>query len=133
MDRLYNEPTSYLPLVEFEKNGRLKMEGRSIPENVNRFFDPLFNFVSELQIEDVIFDLNLEYFNTSTSKKLLELLKHIESNNNISNILINWYYEEGDEDSVEMAEIYEDCLLRSEFKYHKYAELGHSFSTAQIN
>ena len=46
----------------------------------------------------------------------------IPANNKIEEILVNWYFEEGDEDSVETAEIYEESLLRTDFRYIELAE-----------
>jgi hypothetical protein len=122
MERILIEATSHSPEVDFDVNGKLRMEGRSIPENISNLFDPLINFVSKLTVDKVVFDINLDYFNTATSKKLLELMKHIEANNKIGEVLINWHFEEGDDDSQEMAEIYEECLRRTKFRYHEYAE-----------
>lgn len=124
MEKIVYEATSHLPLVDFDVNGRLKMEGRAIPEDVNRFFDPLIDFASNLEAESVIFDLNLEYFNTSTSKKLLDLLKQLDSNRMIKELAINWHFEEGDDDNLEMGEIYEECLKRARFKFVELAEVS---------
>ena len=122
MNPIVVEGSSHLPLINFQANGKLKLEGRSIPENVLTLFDPLIEFGRNLKDVDVIFNINLEYFNTATSKKLMELFRTIDANNKLKSILINWHFEEGDEDSVEMGEIYEENLLRSEFRYHEYAE-----------
>lgn len=122
MEKLFFEPTSSLPLADFNIDGRLKLEGKSIPENAARFFDPLINFIDQLEVTRVVFDFNLIYFNTSSSKKIMELLRHLDANNKVQEILVNWYFEEGDEDSVETAEIFEDTLLRTDFRYIEYAE-----------
>ncbi|MGD2035421.1 MAG: DUF1987 domain-containing protein [Bacteroidales bacterium] len=124
MERIYRESTASLPLIDFMPEGNLKIEGRSIQEDAVGFFSPLIEFVDALNVSNVILDINLEYFNTSTSKKLLDLFRHLETNDNIQNILINWYFEEGDDDSLETAEIYEECLLRIDFRYHEYAEVA---------
>ncbi|HBH48285.1 MAG TPA: hypothetical protein DDX98_06580 [Bacteroidales bacterium] len=122
MEPLVFEATSHLPEIVFNPDGRLKMEGRCIPEDVFKLFNPMIEYVRELHAANVTFDVNLEYFNTATSKKLMELFKTIDANNKVGSILINWHFEEGDEDSIDMAEIYEESLLRSEFRYHEYAE-----------
>lgn len=122
MENLIIEASGHSPRVEFDVNGKLKIEGRSIPEDVSKLFNPLIEFVSSLNIESVIFDINLEYFNTATSKKMLELLKHLEANNHVGKVFINWFFEEGDEDSVEIAEIYEESLIRSVFRYVELRE-----------
>ena len=122
MERINVESTPYLPLIDFSPEGMLKLEGRSIPEDVCKLFDPLIAFVDELSVEEVTLDINLEYFNTSSSKKLLELLRHLDANTKVSVIKVNWYFEEGDDDSVETAEIYEEMLHRVDFRYIEYAE-----------
>jgi hypothetical protein len=122
MENLLVESTQYLPLIDFSTEGRLKLEGRSIPEDVNKIFNPMIEFVDHLSVPEVIFDIKLDYFNTASSKKILDLLKHLDTNIHIEQIHVNWHFEEGDEDSVETAEIYEEFLERTDFRYKKYAE-----------
>jgi len=122
MEKLFIEPTDCLPLQDFNIDGKLKLEGKSIPEDAAKLFNPLIDFVDQLDVKQVIFDINLIYFNTASSKKIMELLRHLDANNKIKKVLVNWHFEEGDEDSVETAEIYEESLLRIEFRYLEYAE-----------
>jgi sulfatase maturation enzyme AslB (radical SAM superfamily) len=122
MENIIIEARGHTPYVEFNLDGHLKMEGRSIPENINSLYDPLVEFVKKLEVGNVVFNINLDYFNTATSKKLLEIMKHLEANNKINEIMIIWHFEEGDEDSIEMAEIYEECLIRTSFIYKQYSE-----------
>lgn len=122
MEPINVEPTAHSPRITFDLNGKLLLEGRSIPEDVDKLFNPLVEFIQNLTVEDVVFDINLEYFNTATSKCLLDLLKNLDANNKIENVLINWYYEADDEDSLEMAEMYEECLLKLEFRYIEYTQ-----------
>ena len=122
MENLVIEQTNHTPAVEFYADGKLKIEGRSLPEDVFKLFNPLIEYVCNLEAEKAIFDINLEYFNTASSKKLLELIKSLDANNKVGSVLINWHYEEGDDDSLEMAEIYEELLMRTDFRYHEFAE-----------
>lgn len=122
MENIIIEARGHLPYIEFNANGLLKLEGRSIPEDVNRLFDPLIEYVGLLEVDKAILDINLDYFNTATSKKLLALMKGLEQNELIDELQINWHYEADDEDSLEMAEIYEDCLERTKFHYLEYEE-----------
>jgi len=123
MEKLISQATPNLPLIEFSPEGQLKMEGRAIPENACNLFNPLISFIDKLNTSRVVFDIKLEYFNTASSKKILEMLKHLESNTSVKDIKVTWYFEEGDEDSVETAEIYEGCLKRIKFNYKEYAEI----------
>ncbi len=122
MNPLVIEPTRKSPFVNFLPSGDLKIEGRSTPENVCTLFDPIISFARNLICKEVNFDVNLEYFNTATSKKLLELFKVIDANNKIDSIKVTWHFEEGDDDSLEMAELYEEYLLRTDFRYLEHEE-----------
>jgi AAA+ ATPase superfamily predicted ATPase len=122
MERIHSEPSTYLPAYDFSPEGKLTLEGRSIPENASRFYDPLIEFVGQLESEYAILDINLDYFNTASSKKLLELLKELDKNLRLKRVQVNWHYEEGDESSFETAEIYQECLKRIDFRFLEYAE-----------
>ena len=114
--------TDCLPEVEFSPEGKLKLEGKSIPEDATKLYNPLIEFIDQLAVEEVIFDINLIYFNTASSKKIMEMLRHLDANNKVGRIQVNWHFEEGDEDSVETAEIYEESLFRCDFRYLEYDE-----------
>jgi sulfatase maturation enzyme AslB (radical SAM superfamily) len=122
MQDLILNQTPLTPRIEFYANGNLKMDGRSLPENVEMVYTPIINWIIGLKAEKVNFDINLEYFNSASSKKIMEILKHLDANNSIKQLNINWHYEEGDDDSVEIAQIYEESLLRVSFKYIEYEE-----------
>jgi hypothetical protein len=123
MEKLIIEATTHSPRVEFDPDGTLKMEGRSFPEDATEFYSPLINFISELETHTVNFHVNLEYINTSSCKKLLDLFRQLDYNENIFNVLVNWHYEEGDDDSLETAEIFAESLDRVKFVYSEYAEV----------
>jgi|SRR5512133_126241 hypothetical protein len=122
MKNLNFEPTTCTPAVRFTTDGRLLIEGRSLPENVTRFYDPLVQWVKELEAEVVRMDLNLEYLNSASSKKLLEILRSIDRNCMIKEFIVNWHYESDDEDALESGQIFEDLLDKAEFRYHEYSE-----------
>jgi hypothetical protein len=124
MEKLHVEPTQYLPLIEFSEEGLLKLEGRSIPEDATKIFNPLIEYVDQLSVRKVVFEIKLDYFNTASSKKILELLKHLDANRKIKEVMVIWHFEEGDDDSVETAEIYEEFLHRTDFRYQEYAEVA---------
>lgn len=124
MKNICLEPTSSTPAVRFNTDGRLLIEGRSLPENVSRFYTPLIDWVKHLTSQVVKIDLNLEYLNSASSKKILELLKAIDSNESIEEFIVNWHYEADDEDALESGEIYEDILNKAEFRYHQYSEVA---------
>jgi len=95
-----------------------------LPENVSKFYNPLIEWVRMLKAEAVKVDLNLEYLNSASSKKLLEILRSLDDNNSIKVLIINWHYESDDEDSLESGQIFEDLLVKAEFRYHEYSEVA---------
>lgn len=122
MKNINLEPTTSTPAVRFSSDGRLLMEGRSLPEDVNRFYNPLIAWVKSLTTEVVKIDLNLEYLNSASSKKVLELLRVLDNNEAIKELIVNWHYEADDEDALESGQIFEDFLIKAEFRYHEYSE-----------
>jgi hypothetical protein len=122
MESIIIEATHSTPVVNFNIDGRLLIEGRSLPEDVNKFYKPLLEWTVKLAAESVKMDINLEYLNSASSKKLLELLKILDANSKIKSLIINWHYEEGDDDALETGQIFEEVLIRAKFHYHEYAE-----------
>ena len=110
------------PEVIFNTDGKLSLAGRSLPEDVELFYAPMEKWMMALDAEKVLFDINLEYFNSSSSKKILDLLKVLDANMKVKMIEIVWHYEEGDDDCLESGQIFEEMLMRSSFKYMQYAE-----------
>jgi hypothetical protein len=64
----------------------------------------------------------MEYLNSASSKKLLELLRALDNNDSIIDFIVNWHYEADDEDALESGQIFEDLLKKAEFRYHEYSE-----------
>jgi hypothetical protein len=121
MDSLFIKPTSDTPKVAFESTGELSMHGRSLPENPNIFYDPLLRWAQECTHPTIKFNLQLEYFNTASSKLIFNLLKKFIENPAVKEILVRWYYETGDMDSLEMGQQYQS-ILKIPFEYIEVAE-----------
>ena len=117
MQDLILERTAKTPQVEFlalEK--RLTLAGRSIPENSIQFYDKLLGWTNDFcssKPGQVEVHVKLEYFNTSSSKCLMDLLKRIEQCDCQSEVF--WYYEEEDEDMQEAGEDYA-AIIQLPFK-----------------
>ncbi|MFT4683386.1 MAG: hypothetical protein ACJAU0_001623 [Flavobacteriales bacterium] len=125
MEDIRIEGTPKTPSVVFEtKGGLLEIKGRSIPENSIEFYKPLIDWIesySQAPQTKTILNIQLEYFNTSSSKCILDLFKKLEAINN--EITINWYYEEDDEDMLEAGEDY-DAIINIPFKMIEIEEMG---------
>ena len=112
MEDLFIKETPSTPRITFKISGALDMEGRSLPEDSVSFYTPIFDWAKGYKAENTILNIKLEYLNTSSSKQVLILLKIICENNADNEIEINWYYEEGDLDSLETGEHFAHILKR---------------------
>lgn len=120
MEDLLIEPTAKTPLIDFSLSGKLVIAGSSFPENAKEFYDPVIDWTGELLNESIDMDLVLEYMNTASAKKLVEMLKKLESNLNIKNLTVNWFYDKDDEDTLEAGQILADTLSRINFTYKQF-------------
>jgi hypothetical protein len=120
MESLFIEGTSKTPNVKFDANeGLMEIKGRSIPENSIEFYKPMVDWLDKYaknpQSQTKV-NVQLEYFNTSSSKCILDVFKKLEAIHKANNqVQINWYYEEDDEDMLEAGEDYES-IIRVPFK-----------------
>jgi len=117
MPELMIKPSRNTPLVSFQENGALKIHGRSVPANPIAFFKPLIDWLANTRVESVFFEISLEYISSSSSKKLFEMLKVLEGNLHVKKIVVNWNYEEDDEDMLDEGQILSDSLSRSIFRF----------------
>ncbi|MEA2105977.1 MAG: DUF1987 domain-containing protein [Bacteroidota bacterium] len=120
MESISIEGTPKTPAVSFNaETGVIEIKGRSIPENSIEFYRPLVEWLEEYSKDPqklTTVNIQLEYFNTSSSKCILDVFKKLESIKKARNdVIINWYYEEDDEDMLEAGEDYES-IIRIPFK-----------------
>ena len=120
LNNLQLEATKTSPSIVFDNSGKLKIEGKAIPDNAIILFEPLFMWIEGLNSEEVEFDINLEYMNTSASMQLFGLLRKLDENCSIFNINVNWHYEEDDEDHYETGLMFEERLNRINFNYYSF-------------
>ena len=123
MKDIYIEKTTSMPAVSFKTTGEIKLEGRALPENASAFFEPLKQWASDIDVKEINIEFNLDYFNTSVSKQLMDLFRNFENNHQIKTINITWMYEDGDEEMLESGEVYKEMLKRFHFTFQKYAEI----------
>ncbi len=125
MENINIEGTPKTPTVKFDAGGgKLELSGRSIPENSIEFYKPLLDWIesyggSPQGTTEV--DIKLEYFNTSSSKCILDVFKKLEGVGS-TDMTINWYYEEDDEDMLEAGEDYQ-AIINIPFKMIEVEEM----------
>ena len=121
MDSIHIEGTTKTPTVNFDAaTGIIEIKGRSIPENSIEFYKPLVDWLdkyADIAKGTVNVNVQLEYFNTSSSKCILDVFKKLENiqSRNQAEVIINWFYEEDDEDMLEAGEDYQS-ILKIQFK-----------------
>jgi len=126
MEPISIDGTAKTPTVKFDaESGLMEIKGRSIPENSIEFYKPLVDWLDEYakgpkELTQV--NVQLEYFNTSSSKCILDVFKKLEAiQKGKQEVLVNWYYEEDDEDMLEAGEDYES-IIRVPFKMIEIVE-----------
>ena len=126
MEPIYIEGTTKTPTIKFDaQSGIIEIKGRSIPENSIEFYKPIVDWLNAYgkEAKDITqVNIQLEYFNTSSSKCILDIFKKLETIHKGNNeVIINWYYEEDDEDMLEAGEDYES-IIRVPFKMIEIVE-----------
>jgi SiaC family regulatory phosphoprotein len=118
MDNLYIVRGVKTPQIDFNVKGELRIEGRCFPENPVEFYQKSFEwlnmFVESMPME-VNLHVNLENFNTSSSKVLFHIFKLFEPlHMRGSKVNLYWYYED-DTDMLEAGQDYAEIL---KFPFH---------------
>jgi len=93
-------------LVDFDA-GVILLAGISIPENPYAFYTPVNEKIEEyMHAPKAITTLQfkLEYFNTSSTLVIRNLIRDISQNQTATKLHVKWYYEEYDEDMREAGE-----------------------------
>lgn len=120
MDILINATRTTPRVLIDSSKGLFAITGKSVPESSVNFYYPLIKQITEIFKDKkgtLRLDIALEYFNTSSSKCVFDLLKAFQrlSKSGIK-LDIKWYYEQDDPDMKETGEDYED-LLNLSFEY----------------
>ncbi len=115
MKPLIIEPRIDSPKVILDKEKNIfEIKGKSLPENVNVFYQPIIDWFTEYfknpNIETII-TLQLDYLNTASSKAILSLFLVFEdAYKKGAKLKVRWYYEEDDEDMRDIGEEYADII-----------------------
>lgn len=124
MKDLNLEGTAKTPTIDFNASGDLLIKGRSIPENSVEFYKPIIDWLTDYNSSSPAqtnVKIQLEYFNTSSSKCILDVFKKLSVLEN-TKLKIAWYYEEDDEDMLEAGEDYQ-AIIGIEFEMIEVEEL----------
>lgn len=101
-EKLYIQPTDDLPGVMLDANNNIyKIYGRVIPEDGNRFFDPIIDWIAEYVKKpnpETEFYLRLDYYNSSTARMLIKIIVELEKIQKTKNkIKVIWECDDDDD------------------------------------
>ena len=123
MEQIHFPATNTTPLVSFADNKKLVIKGRSISEHEITFYKPIVAWASKLQLKILEVDVDVEYANSRSFKKLYQLLNVMDINPDIKTLIINWYYDEGDDDALIKGQIYQESLSKAKFRFIMHTSL----------
>jgi hypothetical protein len=97
----------FIPLVNFNgESGICSIEGESYLENAFEFYDKLSGWVDaffENGGKKLEVGFKMTYFNTSSSRAILDFLKTIKKHQDQGHsVIVNWYYPDPDHDEMQM-------------------------------
>ena len=115
------EPTRITPYFKLDlASGIMDFKGRSSPCASREFYYPIIERIENAFREGtntLTANFAFEYFNTSSSKCLFDILRKLARyKTEGANVVVNWYYDEFDDDMKETGEDYED-ILGMDFNY----------------
>lgn len=114
MENLIIEETKYTPSINLNaESGILELIGKSYPENTFEFYKPMMEWTEEYfngnQQEETTVNLEIIYFNSSSSKLFFDFFDLLEeSHNNGKKISVNWIYDEENEAALEAGEDFQE-------------------------
>lgn len=104
--------TPYYPEVCFNaESGVCELSGESYMEEAYKFYLPLINWIKEFVLNEdrpLILNIKLIYFNTSSSRLILDILDVLKKlKDDGHDIKVNWYYDPDDSDVKDEVEDFE--------------------------
>ncbi len=114
MEAYIIKATEDTPAITLDKStGTYSIVGRSLPEDVMTFYKPMLEWLTEFSkspSSEMSMNIKLEYFNTASSKILLDILLKLNDIAEKSTIVIKWHYDKNDEDMLEAGEEYSELV-----------------------
>lgn len=112
--------TEDTPKVILDKGSNIfEISGRSLPEDAAEFYQPILDWLDAYagdSLPKTNFVVKLEYFNTASSKLILDVLTKLED---VDGAKVTWYYYDDDEDMEEAGEEFSE-LIDVEFELEVY-------------
>lgn len=107
------------------EEGFIEIKGKSFPPDVAKFYEPVIKWLIAYKTQgskDLNLNLIMDYFNTASSKIILDILYKLEEIDQTGKkVIVNWYYPEDDEEILDLGEEYEG-LVELQFRHISYLE-----------
>ena len=118
--KLEREKTKTTPYILIdEERGYMRFEGESYLEDIIGFFKEINEWLQMYLTSDFTeftFDCALEYFNSSTTKQLYNMLRLMDVNAPGKNVVVNWIVANEDDDMlIECGEDYQEDMENLKF------------------
>ena len=124
MEALYLEETDETPGIKLDSEKNIfEFSGKSLPEDVATFYNPILDWLDNYSknlndMTEVVF--RLDYFNTASSKMILDvLLKLEEFQESGKSVKVKWYFAEDDEDMEDAGSEYSE-IVDIPFEFESY-------------
>lgn len=126
MENLELEGSKYTPEIHLNaQTGVIEMKGKSYPENTFDFYKPVMEWMEQYfdgnAQEKTVINMEIVYFNSSSSKLFFDFFDLIEEVNESHTIEINWIYDEENESALEAGEDFQEDFEALNFNLHKKA------------
>lgn len=114
MEHVTIEATKSSPFFHIDPVANLiEIKGESYPENAAKFFSPILSSINEYLNSSgatrITVDMHLTYFNSSSSKALLNLFEMLENAASEGKVIVvNWGYHPDNETILEAGEEFRD-------------------------
>lgn len=111
MEKLELQGTDETPTVHLDKAEEIfEISGRSLPQDAAAWYQQVLDWLDEYAKDPnptTTFTFKLEYFNTASSKVILNLFYALDD---IPGVKVNWYFHEEDEDMEEAGEEFSELV-----------------------
>ena len=108
MEPLKLAATQYTPEIILDPAGTIFMAGKSYPENTFEFYKPVMewleNYFDGNASDKTTVNMEIIYFNSSSSKLFFDLFDLLDENKDNHTIEVNWIYDKENENAEEAGE-----------------------------
>lgn len=110
MEKFEISSTEDTPEVRLDKAASIfRLAERSYPEDAFEFYQPILRWVeayTRMPNESTLFEFQLDYFNTTSSKQIFKILMLLEELSKTKEVKVKWLYKTSDREMLSHGEIF---------------------------